>query len=93
MDHTVCAIFDGQHYCFGFSPGFEVPQRVMELISGKRYDMQRATYELGLTNNSAIGRAEGLIGLLSQGKIDRKEYTKPAIIMALIGLQNPQLYW
>ncbi len=44
------------------------------------------------SQNQQIGRAEGLIGILSQGKLTRKEYTKQAIVTALFTLQNQKLY-
>ena len=51
-----------------------------------------AFYKLGLTENKKIGSAEGAIGLLTNGRVTRKDYTKQAVHMALIHLENKELY-
>jgi non-canonical (house-cleaning) NTP pyrophosphatase len=35
-----------------------------------------------------LGSAEGIIGVLTKGRLTRKEYVKQAITMALINLEN-----
>ena len=92
MDHTVCAIYNGERYSFGFSPAFEVPPNLVKIISEEGLNLEQACYKTKLTNNPSLGKAEGLVGILTQGIMDRKAYTKPAIIMALVGFQNRSLY-
>ena len=47
----------------------------------------------GLTDHVKLGNTEGgLIGLLTKGRVSRKEYTKQAIVNALIQLDNPDIY-
>ncbi len=92
LEHTVCALYDGRRYSLGFSAAFELPPKIVTLIFGEGYDLEQASLKVGLTANPQLGNAEGLIGILTQGKVSRKEYTKPAIRMALIGLQQPGLY-
>jgi len=86
MEHTVCAIYDGKGFSLGFSPSYEVPQRIVELMMTRGLDLSTAAREIGLTTKDYIGREEGVIGVLTEGIVDRKSYTKPAIIMALVGL-------
>ena len=47
-------------------------------------DMNDAARKVGLTNNPQIGSAEGVIGIMTKGRLTRKEYTKEAIRTALI---------
>lgn len=91
FEHTVCSIYDGNRHSLGFSPAFELPPEIIKLINSGM-DLEEATKELGLTDNPRIGRAEGIIGILTHGKATRIDYTKPAIIMAMIQHQNPELY-
>lgn len=86
MDVCVCAIFDGKEYYLGLSSAWEPPEKVVEYIIQKGMDMNEAAFKAGLTENSKIGSAEGLIGIASKGMLIRKEYTKEAIRTALIRL-------
>ncbi len=47
-------------------------------------DMNDAARRAGLTQNPKIGSAEGLVGIMTKGRLTRKEYTKEAIRTALI---------
>ncbi|MDO8657018.1 MAG: inosine/xanthosine triphosphatase [Nanoarchaeota archaeon] len=91
MKLTVCSIYDGKKHHFGYSSAFEIPPLMTKLLQ-KGFTLERACVEAGLTQNQQIGQAQGLIGILSHGRLTRKEYTKQAIITALFALQNPQLY-
>ncbi len=88
MDFCACAIFDGKEIYLGFSSFWEVPKRILHYIIDKNLNMSDASIKAGITSEKEIGSKEGLIGILSKGKIDRKEYTKEAIRAALIGLIN-----
>jgi inosine/xanthosine triphosphatase len=85
---TACSIFDGRHHYIGISAGFEVPDQILELMHHQKLDMSQACLHSGITSNAKLGAAEGLIGILSQGRIDRKEYTKQGLRMALVQLEN-----
>ena len=61
MDHTVCAIYDGKRIGWGFSPAFELPQKIVGLMMKKGLYLSRATYESGLTSNSYVGESEGML--------------------------------
>ncbi|MDP2705843.1 MAG: inosine/xanthosine triphosphatase [bacterium] len=91
MDVTVCAIYDGQEFHLGLSPAWEFPSSMKEinkfmLVDG--LDMAQAINKHGLTNNPAIGSEEGAIGILTKGRLTRKDYTKQALRTALIHLDN-----
>ena len=48
--------------------------------------------ELGFTKKEYIGHEEGIIGVVTKNRLNRKEYTKQAIMTALIHLENKNLY-
>ena len=91
MDVCVCAIFDGAVIHLGLSSAFEPPLKVAELME-QGMDMSQATAAAGLTSNQNIGASEGLIGILTHGRLTRLMYTKQAITTALIHLENEHLF-
>ncbi|MEK7176859.1 MAG: inosine/xanthosine triphosphatase [Patescibacteria group bacterium] len=92
MDLCVCAIYDGKNIHLGLSSAFEPPKIIAKLIHEKGMNMSDATAEAGLTTNKNVGAAEGLIGILTHGRLDRLTYTKQAITTALIHLENAHLF-
>lgn len=84
MDVCVCAIFDGEEYHLGLSSAWEAPKRVVEYMLNDGLDMNDAAHKAGLTKNPKVGSAEGLVGIMTKGRLTRKEYTKEAIRTALI---------
>lgn len=92
MDVCICAIYDGRNYHLGMSCAFEPPIDVVKLVIEKGMDLNQATNRAGLTESEKIGLAEGIIGLLTKNRVTRKDYTKQAIQMALIHLENPNSY-
>lgn len=92
MDFCACAIYDGKKFHLGLSSCFEYPKKVIRLIFEEGLEVDEAYHQLGLTDNARIGRAEGVIGQLTKGRLKRKEYTKQAIRTALIHLENLELY-
>lgn len=89
MDVCVCAIYDGREFHLGLSSAWEFPdKRVMDLILREGLDMSQAINKAGLTKNPRIGTEEGAIGILTKGRVDRKEYTKQALRTALIHLEQ-----
>ncbi|OGI92422.1 hypothetical protein A2933_00475 [Candidatus Nomurabacteria bacterium RIFCSPLOWO2_01_FULL_46_18] len=92
MNITMCAIYDGEKFHLGGSSVFEYPKSIVDLVFSKDYEIDEAAKEIGITDDSAIGKAGGMIGLLTKGKLDRKNYTKQAVVTALIHLINPEHY-
>jgi inosine/xanthosine triphosphatase len=92
MDVCICSIYDGKEFYLGGSSLFEYPKKIVDLVFSKHYEIDQAAKEAGFTESSAIGKAQGMIGLLTRGVVDRKEYSKQAVITALIQLLNPEHY-
>ncbi len=92
MDVCVCAIYDGKEFAFGLSSALEFPREVTRLIFDEGVDSTQAFNRVGLTTNPQIGSAEGIIGVLTKGRLTRKDYTKQAVLMAMIHLEHPKLY-
>jgi len=92
LNMCVCCIFNGSEYHMGFSPGFEVPSSILALILDHQMDLSEACFHSGITENEKIGSAEGLIGILTKGRVDRKEYTKHSVVTALVQLENSDWY-
>lgn len=92
MNICVCAIYDGERYHLGISSGFEHPKVAVDLVMTQGVDMSKAFHLAKLSEKENIGSEEGAIGLLTKGRINRIEYTKQAVQMALIHLENKKLY-
>jgi inosine/xanthosine triphosphatase len=78
----VCALFDGQHYYLGISPGFEYPRRLVHNIFLHRQPFQAARQYI--TTTADVEQHAGLVGVLAGGLIDRPEMTRLATHLALI---------
>jgi len=76
MDVCVCAIYDGKEFSFGLSSALEFPREVTRLIFNEKVDATQAFNKAGLTTDPQIGSAEGVIGILTKGRLTRKDYTK-----------------
>ncbi len=92
MECTFCVIYDGKDYAYGQSPAFKLPQRMVELVIERGYDLNQAFKEIGMTDDPEIGADQGVIGALTNSRIDRMRYTEQAVIMALIQLEHGELY-
>jgi len=91
QDVCVCSIFDGEIYSFGMSGGFEIPREIFNLLE-QGMDLSQATRQFGLTEETKIGNSVGIISLLTNGKINRKNQIKQAIEMAMPRILCPQFY-
>jgi inosine/xanthosine triphosphatase len=78
----VCALFDGQYYYLGISPGFEYPRRLVRNIFLHRQPFQEARQYI--TTTADIERHSGIVGELAGGLIDRPEMTRLSTRLALI---------
>ena len=93
MDFCACAIYDGKQEYFGMSCGFEFPTEIIRRIFDEHIDVNEAFLRSGLTNLEKLGSTErGAIGMLTKNRVTRKEHIKQAIQMAIIPLENPDLY-
>ncbi len=92
MDFCACAVFDGTLYHLGLSCAFEFPSLITKLIHEEGINATQACLKAGLTKKENIGYEEGIIGIITNGRITRRDYTKQAVQMALIHLEYPHLY-
>jgi inosine/xanthosine triphosphatase len=92
MEVGVCAIYDGKECYLGLSSAFEWPPKVFDMIVNHNKDGSQAVREAGLTKHEKVGAAGGVISVLSHDKANRKDKTIDSIVMAMIHLQNPELY-
>jgi inosine/xanthosine triphosphatase len=92
MNICVCAIFDGKEIHLGISSAFEYPKEVIQKVLSDKIDISEAYFRLGISEHRKLGAFEGAVGLLTKGRLLRKEYTKQSITMALIHLENSELY-
>ena len=93
LEFTACAIsYDKAKIALGTSPAFELPSGVVKRIFNGSVDISKACFSEGLTKDKNVGSSKGLIGILTDGQITRKDYTKLAIEVALIQLKKPNLY-
>jgi len=88
MNVCVADIYDGRRHRLGLSSAFCFPPSVSRLLLQGDIDASHAFYNLGLTDNREIGSAEGIVGVLTKGRLDRKDYTCQALQMAMIQLEN-----
>lgn len=88
MDVCVCAIYDGLEFHLGLSSAWEAPKKVMEHILKEGLDMNDAAFKAGFTKDPKVGSSEGLVGIMTKGRLTRKEYTKEAVRTALIHLEK-----
>lgn len=88
MDVCVCAIYDGQEFHLGLSSAWEAPKQIMHHMLVEGLDMNQAAFKAGLTTNPKVGSAEGLVGIVTKGRLTRKAYTQEAIRTALIHIEN-----
>ena len=88
MNICACVITDGTVVHHGCSSAFEYPQEITDLVMGRGLDISEALGAAGYTGNPEIGSAEGAIGILSEGRLVRKDYTKQAVEAALIHLDK-----
>ena len=89
MDVCTCALYDGKEFHIGLSSAWEFPDpNVMDLIVKRGMDMSQAINHAGMTSNPQVGSAEGAVGILTKGRMNRKEQAKQAVRTALIHLEQ-----
>jgi len=90
MNFCCCAIYDGTEIYLGLGPAFEYPLKCTKRVVEEGITISEAFSPL--TDRPDIGYEEGIIGWLTKGRISRKDYTKLAVEMARIQLDNAALY-
>ncbi|MEM4638237.1 MAG: inosine/xanthosine triphosphatase [Candidatus Woesearchaeota archaeon] len=92
FDICVCAIYDGKKFFLGLGPGIEFPKKIIKEIISNKMNASDAALKTGLTKSNYIGYEEGLISILTKGAMNRKEYHKYSVIVALAQIVNKNLY-
>ena len=83
MNLTICSIYDGNEFCIGSGPAFELPEKITKLVVEDRLELDEAILKSGFSANPRIGYSEGIIGVLTNGVVTRKDYMIPSVTMAL----------
>jgi inosine/xanthosine triphosphatase len=92
MEVAVCAIYDGKQIHMGLSQAYEWPKKVTDAILHKGMDGSQAMRAAGLTQHEKLGEHEGFVGIFTKGRMNRTDYNKAAVVMALMHLENPEHY-
>jgi inosine/xanthosine triphosphatase len=90
MNFCCCAVYDGEQIYLGLGPAFEYPPECTKKVVDERITISEAFAPV--SGKPGIGYEEGIIGWLTRGRINRKDYTKQAVEMAKIQIDNPGLY-
>ncbi len=86
FEFSACAIYDGTDMHVGLSPAFRIPPEVYRHVEAGA-NLSEATRLAGLTKHEYVGSAEGIIGILTRGRVTRMQYTAMAVHMALANLR------
>lgn len=89
---SVCSIHNGKRDFIGLSTGFELPPKILELLLVNKMDLTQACLQSGISQNAKIGSTDGLVGILTKGRVDRKEYSKQCVLSAILQLENSNWY-
>ena len=86
-------LLDGKREYVGWSTSWALPGTIAARVRDHGEDLSQASNSCGLTKDPRLGEHQGCIGILSLGRITRKDYTMQAIDVALIGvLDSPEWY-
>jgi inosine/xanthosine triphosphatase len=88
MNACACVIFDGTREHIGLASAFEYPAEVTRFVIEEGLDVTQAFVKAGLSNNARLGAAEGAIGVLTRGRLTRRDYARQAVAMALLHVPN-----
>ncbi len=90
VDVQFCAVVDrADRLTLGTGPGFQHPRVVLEAVDADRTVGEALEALTGLTD---IGRREGAIGFLTEGRLTRRELTESAVLMAMVPRIRRDLY-
>lgn len=87
LDTSICAIYDGTNFGIGGSPLFEYPDAVIKRI----LNGEEAGLIIDFFGDTAKGRP-GVIGPLTNGRVNRDDFERYAVLMALTHIVASELY-
>lgn len=91
LNVTIAVVYDGASYV-GMSSGFEWPQSWIKLMQTEGLTVRDAAFKTGFTDDENIAHEGGLVGLLTNGRVTRKDYVQEALRMALMQFEYKRLY-
>ena len=78
---------------FGHSSAFPLPNSVTNRMLSLEMELDKAVHDAGLVDVKNIGKVEGgFLGVLTNGRISRTQYSTVALQMALISYENRKLF-
>ncbi len=90
MNFCCCVIYDGSKIYLGLGPAFEYPPQCTKRTVEEGITISEAF--MPFTGKLDIGYEEGIIGWLTKGRMTRKDYTKLAVEMARVQIENARLF-
>jgi len=91
FDVCVVSCYDGKRFTEGLSSAFQIPQKIMKYVL-EGQNLTQAANSAGITTKEDLGEREGLIGILSNGRITRQDYTEQGIRTAVFGIEKQDWY-
>lgn len=84
LNVCVACVVGPQRVSYGTSSSFPYPPNVVRRVLEEGMDVSQALRAEGLTDNPKVGADVGAIGVLSRGRLVRKDYTQQAVTAALL---------
>jgi inosine/xanthosine triphosphatase len=92
FDVCVVSAYDGREHHLGLSCAFQIPPRILSNVLDHGMDLSQASNAAGITKDPKLGEHQGLIGILSHGRLSRLAYTETAVHTALLWAENARWY-
>ena len=92
FDTCACAIYDGMGFHIGLSSCFEYPKKMIEMVLGEGKEITEAALALGFSHDEKFRESQGMVGVLTKGKLTRIDYTFQSVQTAMIHLENSEHY-
>ena len=90
MDVHYCTLIDRYgRITTGKSSGFEIPENIMGLVKQDKTISTAAEKAYGVSN---VGEKDGIVGVISDGKLKRIDLIREAVRNAFIPRFNPEYY-
>ena len=79
MNICCACLYDGNQFYFATSSSFMLPQDVSKIMQSENIELSDALYRKKYTNSRKIGSEGGAIGIITSGRLKRREYTRQAL--------------
>jgi inosine/xanthosine triphosphatase len=89
MNVSACAIYDGIETHLGLSSAFETPDKeIMRLVTEEGLNLAQAVNKTGYDVDPEVGKKSGVVGVMTKGRINRKEYVQQSLYVALAHIDD-----